>query len=87
MNEVYPKNSKQKGHKSIQIKLRSKMENSLSLLPPALYAVSEGQKKSLGELPKQKKFALYETVTEENLTPYHQISFRPITKKLKMIWN
>lgn len=50
-------------------------------IPPAKEAVTEAQKASIAELPKSKKYALYEQVTEDNLTYYHQISCRPITKK------
>lgn len=49
--------------------------------PPIRDATTENQLQSIAELPKWKKFALYEFVTEESLENYHKISCKPITKK------
>ena len=46
---------------------------------PAKVAENASQLASVAELPKPKKYARYETLTEENLTPYHEISCFPIT--------
>lgn len=48
--------------------------------PPALTAVTASQKRSIAELPRHKKYALYETVTLENKKAFFNISCRPITK-------
>ena len=48
---------------------------------PVLFAVTEQQKKSIAELRKEKKYALYETVSQDNRHIYHNVSCRPITKK------
>lgn len=52
----------------------------LSPKRPADATESEGQKKSLAELPRLRKFARYEKVSEEVLVNYHSISCKPITK-------
>lgn len=49
--------------------------------PPALIAETQEQKSSLSELPKMRKYALYNSINEENLSNYHAVSCRPITKK------
>lgn len=46
----------------------------------ATVAVTPQQKNSLAELPVRKKHALYEGVSLENRSVYHQVSCRPITK-------
>jgi peptide-methionine (R)-S-oxide reductase len=51
-----------------------------TVVPPADTAVSVQQLNSLAELPKKKKYALYESVTSESCGTYHQVSCRPITK-------
>lgn len=38
------------------------------------------QCKSIALCPRQQKYALYESITEDNLENYHRISCRPITK-------
>jgi peptide-methionine (R)-S-oxide reductase len=43
-------------------------------------ATTADQLASLAEWSKAKKYARYELITEENLTSYHHISCRPITK-------
>ena len=48
---------------------------------PFTEAVTDNQKQSLAELPLMKRYALYEQVSPENLSIYHQVSCRPITKK------
>jgi peptide-methionine (R)-S-oxide reductase len=54
---------------------------SLDSVPPAKEATTKEQKSSIAELFKWKKYSLYESINEENLTNYHKISCRPITKK------
>ncbi len=51
------------------------------LVPPAKEATTAEQFSSIAELPKEKKYSLYERITEEDLINYHRISCRPITKK------
>lgn len=48
--------------------------------PCALVAVTLEQRSSLAELPKRKKYCLYEGITTENASNYHKISCRPITR-------
>lgn len=50
------------------------------IFPPALFAKSENQKKSLAELPKPRKYCKYNDITTDNRKNYHDISCRPITK-------
>jgi peptide-methionine (R)-S-oxide reductase len=50
-------------------------------VPPAIKASTENQFKSLSELPKKKKYALYEQLNLDNLSIYHKVSCRPITVK------
>lgn len=47
--------------------------------PPAKVATNENQLASVAELPKRKKYAMYETITEDHLGPYLNISCYPIT--------
>lgn len=56
------------------------MSEELLVVSPATIAITDHQKASLAELPKQRKYAYYEEVTEDKLTNYHRISCRPITK-------
>lgn len=49
-------------------------------VPPAKFAVNDSQRASLAELSRNRRYAQYESITEENLTNYHRISCRPITK-------
>ncbi len=49
--------------------------------PPARVAVNSSQLASLAELPKIKKYAIYESLTEDNIEPYLQVSCYPITVK------
>ena len=53
----------------------------MEIRPPATVAVTENQLSSWAELPKRKRYALYEQLTEDNLEPYHKVSCRPITKR------
>lgn len=46
---------------------------------PVRVATTKEQWNSLAELPKPKRYALYESITEEDLSSYHNISCRPIT--------
>jgi len=46
---------------------------------PVRVATTKEQWDSLAELPKLKRYALYESITEEDLSSYHNISCRPIT--------
>mmetsp|Transcript_8729 Transcript_8729/g.14529 ORF Transcript_8729/g.14529 Transcript_8729/m.14529 type:complete len:167 (+) Transcript_8729:59-559(+) len=48
---------------------------------PALEAVNGSQISSIAELPRTKKYALFETLSEDNYAPYHNLSCVPITKK------
>lgn len=48
---------------------------------PYVWAELSQQRCSLACLPKMKKYAKYEQVTEDNLSFYHSISCRPITKE------
>ena len=48
---------------------------------PYKKAITEIQKKSIAELPIGKRYALYESVTPDNLMNYHRISCKPITVK------
>ena len=50
-------------------------------IPPATIAITPTQLASIAELPKTKRFALYEQVSEDDLRHYHAISCRPITKR------
>ena len=52
-----------------------------TLQPPASIAITAEQKHSIAELPKQKKYALYEVITLDDRRNYYAISCRPITKK------
>jgi peptide-methionine (R)-S-oxide reductase len=54
------------------------------ILEPCLFASNKNQLNSLAEKYKEhklKKYSLYEDITLDNLTNYHLISCRPITKK------
>jgi peptide-methionine (R)-S-oxide reductase len=53
----------------------------LEFFPPASFATTDDQKASLAELHQSKKYALYETLSEDNLDVFHKVSCRPITKK------
>ena len=44
-------------------------------------AITTGQMKSIAELSKSKRYCLYESITEDDLTNYHNISCRPITTR------
>ena len=46
----------------------------------ALEAVTAQQRQSLAELPRRKKYALYESVSLEDRSVFHKVSCRPITK-------
>lgn len=46
---------------------------------PVRVATTKEQRDSLAELPKAKRYALYESITEEDLSSYHNISCQPIT--------
>jgi hypothetical protein len=56
-------------------------KNSSEDYPSAPFKVAQtgDQFSSLAELPKLKKFAIYETLTETNLEPYLRVSCYPIT--------
>lgn len=58
-----------------------KCKSSDTCYKPYEVAIFECQKQSLAELPKSKRYCLYESITESDLTNYHNISCRPITKK------
>jgi len=49
--------------------------------PPARDATNASQLASIAELPKAKKYAFYETLTEDNLDPFLKVSCYPITVK------
>ena len=51
------------------------------VLPVAIKAITSDQLKSIAELPKIKRYSLYESITIENRSNYHYISCRPITKR------
>lgn len=51
------------------------------LLPPASQATTPNQLASLAELPRNKKYALYETISDDCRENYFAVSCRPITKK------
>jgi peptide-methionine (R)-S-oxide reductase len=59
----------------------SSKKQRLELYPPASVATTDDQKASLAELPQSKKYAMYETLSEDNLGVFHKVSCRPITKK------
>ena len=46
---------------------------------PVLVASTTNQLASLAELKKSKKYGIYETITEDDLSAYHKISCQPIT--------
>lgn len=47
--------------------------------PPVRKAENESQLGSLTQLPKMKKYAIFETLNEGHYEPYHQVSCYPIT--------
>jgi hypothetical protein len=49
--------------------------------PPVRQATNPSQLGSLAELPKRKKYAIFETLTEDHCEPYHDVSCFPITVK------
>ena len=49
--------------------------------PPAREATNASQLASVAELPKAKKYAIYETLSEDNLEPFLKVSCYPITVK------
>ena len=58
------------------------MKKEECILEPCLRASNDSQLNSLAEkYGKHKRYSLYEDITTDNLTNYHLISCRPITKK------
>jgi hypothetical protein len=51
------------------------------LQPPARRATNQSQLESIAELPKRKKYTIFETLTEDFYEPYHRVSCFPITVK------
>ena len=47
--------------------------------PPVRKAENESQLGSLAQLPKMKKYAIFETLNEGHYEPYHKVSCYPIT--------
>jgi peptide-methionine (R)-S-oxide reductase len=53
----------------------------LNARPPCTKAETSNQLRSIAELPRQRKYALYEDIREDNLEQYFNISCKPITKR------
>ena len=51
----------------------------LEIRSPALVAITTDQLNSIAELPKKRKYSLFETINIDDLSNYHRISCRPIT--------
>jgi hypothetical protein len=47
--------------------------------PPVKRATTADQLASIAELPKLRKYAIFELLSENNYAPYHQVSCYPIT--------
>lgn len=64
---------------SFQIQL-SGMSDTVVAQPPAVVPTNQSQQSSLANLPRRKKYCLYEAISEDDLSLYHQVSCKPITK-------